>query len=35
MSLLTPFYFIKAGTFVSLVQVIAGLKTIAALFRRS
>jgi len=32
MSLLTPFYFIKAGTFVSFVQVIAGIKTIAALF---
>ncbi len=32
MSLLTPFYFIKAGTYVSFVQVLAGAKTIAALF---
>lgn len=32
MSLLTPFYFIKAGTYVSIVQVIAGIKMIAALF---
>ena len=32
MSLLTPFYFIKAGTYVSAVQVLAGLKTIVALF---
>jgi Kef-type K+ transport system membrane component KefB len=32
MSLLTPFYFIKAGTYVSLVQVVAGLKMIGALF---
>ncbi len=32
MSLLTPFYFIKAGTYVSILQVIAGIKMIAALF---
>jgi len=32
MSLLAPFYFIKAGTYVSLAQVVAGAKTIAALF---
>ncbi len=32
MSLLTPFYFIKAGTFVSVVQVVLGIKTIVALF---
>ena len=32
MSLLTPFYFIKAGTYVSIVQVVAGIKTIVALF---
>jgi Kef-type K+ transport system membrane component KefB len=32
MSLLTPFYFIKAGTYVSIVQVIAGIKTVLALF---
>lgn len=32
MSLLTPFYFIKAGTYVSLAQIAGGLKTIAALF---
>jgi Kef-type K+ transport system membrane component KefB len=32
MSLLTPFYFIKAGTFVSMAAVIAGIKMIAALF---
>ncbi|HXW51683.1 MAG TPA: cation:proton antiporter [Candidatus Acidoferrales bacterium] len=32
MSLLTPFYFIKAGTYVSLVQVVAGIKMIGALF---
>jgi Kef-type K+ transport system membrane component KefB len=32
MSLLTPFYFIKAGTYVSIAQVVAGIKTIGALF---
>ena len=32
MSLLTPFYFIKAGTYVSVLQVAAGIKTIVALF---
>jgi len=32
MSLLTPFYFIKAGTLVSLVQVLAAFKTVLALF---
>jgi Kef-type K+ transport system membrane component KefB len=32
MSLLAPFYFIKAGTYVSFAQVVAGAKTIAALF---
>ena len=32
MSLLTPFYFLKAGTLVSAVQVVAGFWTIAALF---
>lgn len=32
MSLLAPLYFIKAGTFVALAQVIAGIKTIAVLF---
>ena len=32
MSLLAPFYFVKAGTFISVVQAIAGFKTIAALF---
>jgi Kef-type K+ transport system membrane component KefB len=32
MSLLAPFYFVKAGTLISIVQGIAGLKTIAALF---
>jgi len=32
MSLLTPFYFIKAGTYVSAVQLVAGFKTIIALF---
>ncbi len=32
MSLLAPFYFVKAGTYVSLVQAIAGLKTIVAFF---
>jgi len=32
MSLLTPFYFIKAGTYVSIVQVFAGIKMIVALF---
>ena len=32
MSLLTPFYFIKAGTYVSLVQVVAGIKVIVTLF---
>lgn len=32
MSLLTPFYFIKAGTYVSIVQVVAGLKWILAFF---
>jgi len=32
MSLLAPFYFIKAGTFVSFLQVVAGIKIIVALF---
>lgn len=32
MSLLTPFYFIKAGTYVSLAQIVANVKTIGALF---
>jgi Kef-type K+ transport system membrane component KefB len=32
MSLLAPFYFVKAGTLVSIIQGIAGFKTIAALF---
>jgi len=32
MSILTPFYFIKAGAYVSVIQVIAGLKVIIALF---
>ncbi len=32
MSLLTPFYFIKAGTLVSVVQVFAAFKTVLALF---
>jgi len=32
MSLLAPFYFVKAGTLISIIQGIAGLKTIAALF---
>jgi Kef-type K+ transport system membrane component KefB len=32
MSLLTPFYFIKAGTLVSVVQVLAAFKTVLALF---
>jgi Kef-type K+ transport system membrane component KefB len=32
MSLLAPFYFVKAGTYVSLVQAAAGIKTILALF---
>jgi len=32
MSLLTPFYFIKAGTYVSILQVISGIKMIVALF---
>jgi Kef-type K+ transport system membrane component KefB len=32
MSLLTPFYFIKAGTYVSILQVLAGVKMIVALF---
>jgi len=32
MSLLTPFYFIKAGTYVSLIQVVYGIKMILALF---
>jgi len=32
MSLLAPFYFVKAGTMISIVQGIAGLKTIAAFF---
>jgi Kef-type K+ transport system membrane component KefB len=32
MSLLTPFYFIKAGTYVSALQVVSGIKMIAALF---
>jgi Kef-type K+ transport system membrane component KefB len=32
MSLLTPFYFIKAGTFVSIVQVLAAVKVVVALF---
>lgn len=32
MSLLAPFYFIKAGTYVSVVQVVTGIKTIAAFF---
>lgn len=32
MSLLTPFYFIKAGTYVSIIQVVSGIKMILALF---
>ena len=32
MSLLAPFYFVKAGTYISIVQLIAGIKTIVALF---
>ena len=32
MSLLAPLYFVKAGTYVSIVQAVAGLKTIVALF---
>ncbi|MBC5824841.1 MAG: cation:proton antiporter, partial [Candidatus Eremiobacteraeota bacterium] len=32
MSLLAPFYFVKAGTLVSLAQALAGIKTIAVLF---
>jgi Kef-type K+ transport system membrane component KefB len=32
MSLLTPFYFIKAGTYVSILQVVAGIKLIVSFF---
>lgn len=32
MSLLAPFYFIKAGTYVSAVQIAAGIKAMAAFF---
>ncbi|MBC5804861.1 MAG: potassium transporter Kef [Candidatus Eremiobacter antarcticus] len=32
MSMLAPFYFVKAGTFISLAQALAGIKTIAILF---
>jgi Kef-type K+ transport system membrane component KefB len=32
MSLLAPFYFVKAGTYISVVQAVAGFKTILALF---
>ncbi|HXW77491.1 MAG TPA: cation:proton antiporter [Candidatus Eremiobacteraceae bacterium] len=32
MSLLAPFYFIKAGTFISIAQALAGIKTIVGFF---
>ena len=32
MSILAPIYFVKAGTFVSIAQAVAGFKTIVALF---
>jgi Kef-type K+ transport system membrane component KefB len=32
MSMFAPFYFVKAGTYISFVQAVAGFKTIVALF---